>query len=769
MHGRAENETMRRGILLVGVLATLAAVGAAREPGFGEFRAIHDSLLMQPPRLRSRWLNERGLKMPGWNTPLPPADFPDSGGLRLVGKFGRGPSVEVTGKNSLVFLSLGSEVAVINMADPDSPEVLSEPQAMGVVTQAAVRDSFLYIGCMTGQTGIEVWNIQDPANPVFRSRTPTLLSDFCINDTFLYLTQSNAGLSDTFKVYSIADPNNVYLLGSCRDSGDVVTYANNTAFLGDRWGFYAIDVSNPASPRRVGAYGGMPLCVEGRNSIVCVTFGNPNQPDQLQFEVLDVTNPASPRRLGLLDNTGGYDLWLADSFCYVSGYYGGAHEFKILNIADSTLPNLVGTCFTPGDGRAVWVTNPLGWAVLADYPDGLSLVDIADPSSPVYDTSLLMAGFSQDVDVEASIACVASNAVGLALVDLSDPTRPIQLGLLDSGNYMLSTYTAAVSESLAFMGFSPSLVDLRAVDISDPACPVTLGGVNAFNRPQDLVVRDSFVYSAESNKFEIVNFARPREPVLVGSCNLPGDSRGLVVEDAVAYVAQGSGGLYCVDISDPETPAVLGSWAGRTSGVHVVDTVALVAGPYTGCVALSVADPSAPYVLDSIHLTDTLWWNDVVVVETLAYVGGERLWAVNVSDPQNLRLVSGVSWVPPYLVRRLVYVAPYFYAACYDAGVAILETTQVGIAEGGGQRGPGPCPGFRAGPNPTGGLVRLAELDDGQVTVQVFDVAGKEVMNMKLHSSGGTPKVDLSTLPSGLYFLDIRSGSKGYVGKVIKR
>ncbi|UCG43722.1 MAG: hypothetical protein JSU73_03655, partial [candidate division WOR-3 bacterium] len=148
-----------RAMLLL-LLAWLAAVGAARKPGFEEFWAIHDSLLTQPPRLRSRWLSERGLKMPGWNTPLPPADFPDSSGLRLVGKFGRGPSVEVTGKDSLVFLSLGSEVAIINMADPDNPEVLSEPQAMGIVTQAAVRDSFLYIGCATGLAGIEVWNIQ---------------------------------------------------------------------------------------------------------------------------------------------------------------------------------------------------------------------------------------------------------------------------------------------------------------------------------------------------------------------------------------------------------------------------------------------------------------------------------------------------------------------------------------------------------------------------------------------------------------------------------
>ena len=57
--------------MLLLLLAGLTAIGAASEPNFEEYRALHDSLLMQPPRLRSRWLDERGLEMPGWNTPMP--------------------------------------------------------------------------------------------------------------------------------------------------------------------------------------------------------------------------------------------------------------------------------------------------------------------------------------------------------------------------------------------------------------------------------------------------------------------------------------------------------------------------------------------------------------------------------------------------------------------------------------------------------------------------------------------------------------------------
>ncbi|MFO7639380.1 MAG: hypothetical protein R6X14_08850, partial [bacterium] len=276
-------------ILLALTAPTLAGTplrGQGRMADFREHQAVMDSLSQVHPRLRGRWLAERGLEMPGINAPLPASPLSDSGGLRLVGKWGRGPSVAVTGRDSLVFLSLGSQVAIINFADPENPEVLSEPQAMGLVTRAAVRDSFLYIGARTGQAGIEVWNIEDPRNPVFRSRTPTLLSDFCVRDTFLYLTQAFSGPNDTFKIYSIANPENLRLLGACRDSGDAVTVTNNAAFLADRWGLYALDVSDPANPRRVGGYPGVPISVEARGNILCASFMDPNQPDWLRFEIL---------------------------------------------------------------------------------------------------------------------------------------------------------------------------------------------------------------------------------------------------------------------------------------------------------------------------------------------------------------------------------------------------------------------------------------------------------------------------------------------------
>jgi hypothetical protein len=237
------------------LLLLAATAGLPAELDFRQHQAVQESLSRVPPRLRNRWLNERGLELPGFNVGMPASDRPDSLGLRLRGKWGRGPSVEVTGRDSLIFLSLGSEVAIVNFSNPDSPQVLGEVQALGLVAQVAVRDSLLYIGCKAGVAGIEVWNVRNPTTPIFRSRTPSMLSDFCISDTFLYLTQDLSGVNDTFKVYSIGNTASPRLLGTCRDSGACITVAGNTAFLGDRWGLYAVDVSNPGQPRTRSAPG----------------------------------------------------------------------------------------------------------------------------------------------------------------------------------------------------------------------------------------------------------------------------------------------------------------------------------------------------------------------------------------------------------------------------------------------------------------------------------------------------------------------------------
>jgi hypothetical protein len=755
---------------LVAVLlgAVLAAAALAGVPEFERYRAVQESLARVPPRLRGRWLNERGLELPGVNAPIP-ASSPnsESTSLRLVGKWGRGPSVEVTGKDSLVFLSLGSEVAIINFADTADPQVLAEVQATGLVAQAAVRDSFLYVGCNSGQAGIEVWNIGNPSAPVFRGRTPTLLSDFCVRDTFLYLTQSLSGLNDTFKVYSIASPANVYLLGSCQDSGDAVTVTNNAAFLADRWGLYSIDVSDPRNPHRVGSYSGVPIEVEARGNICCATFMNPNQPDWLRFSILNVSDPANIQPIASLDSAGGYDIYLEGQLAFISGYYTGGHEFEILNIGDSAHPTRVGSYATPGPNNGVWAINDWTRAYVADGFQGLAVLDLSNLGSPQLDTFMLGADLAEDITVNGPWVYVANEQAGLQILSVADPTHPVAVGNYDTFGFRPMYATVAARDSFAYVDSrSGGRRFFRSVDVSDRANPVFAGDCELFNPPEDIVLRDSFAYCAEAYRFQVVNVARPRQPVLVGSCVLSSYATDLSLVDTLAFLSGLP--LTIVNVARPDSPKVVSTWSRGVSGLDVVDTILYAVGQNAQFWALSVADPASPLPLDSLQLP-SFDGQDVVVVGTTAFVGERMIRVVDVTDPSNLSLCGAVS-IPGW-ADRLVYEPPYVYAACYDGGVCIFETTQTGISEPTTCRGP---TSLSALPSVTTGLVRIVLPEGGCVRgLKLFDTAGKEV-NCVITAGPGKPDVgsvqavDLAGLPVGVYVLRGQVRGRTMTARIIK-
>ncbi len=737
------------------VLLLAATAGLAAKLDFWQHEAVMESLRHLPPNMRFSAMRRQGL-LPR----QPVAPTATDSGLRLVGKWGGGPSVKVTGRDSLVFLSRGSEVVAIDFADTANPRILSHIQAQGLVSRSVLIGNRLYVGSTGGYPKyIEVFDVTDPANATRLGQVQTMLNDLAVLDTLVYTVSD-----DSFKVWSFANPASPRLVGTCRDSGYTISVGNGYAYLADRWGLYVIDVRNPAAPRRVAAWGSAVISVAARNTICCVTLGNPNVPDQLDFYILDVTSPASPRQLGHLANCGGYDIYLLDTLALLSGYYTGGHGFRILSIADSTHPRHVGSAANLDNGQGVWASCARSRAYVADRLRGMSVFDVSTLSQPLRDRVLLAAGSAEDVALDRGRAYVAGDGFGMTILDITNPTMPSELGCIDSTRDMV-TQTVAARDSFAYMSWAPNRPWLRSVDVTDPTHPTMAGGAAVYDFPADMVLRDSLLYIAQYRRFEIVNVARPRQPVLIGSCVLNGTAYNIALNDTIAYVAMGNAGLKCIDIGNPALPTVVGAWSGRTSGVKVTDTLAFVVGPYTGCVCLNVANPVMPQTVDSLWLTDTLWWNDIVIAGSRAYVGGERILTIDISDPANLR-VRG-SWTPPYLVERLEYCSPYLYPACYEAGVCVLESTAVGISE---HRTEQPAARLEVTPNPTrsGVLIRLTQAAGTEGIWTVRDVAGRIVGSGPVARGSHSATIRLPAGPSGVYIVELEVDNRKTIGRVIK-
>ncbi len=677
----------------------LAAVAPGREPSFEQHAAVQDSLSRVHPRMRASWLKERGLDDSYYTT----FHRPESTGLKCIGRWPWGPSWELAGRDTFLYLGSGSGVRILSIADSVQPRMLGQINARSLVSQVVVQDSLLFVAC--GSWGAQIYSVSDPANPRELGSMDAVISDVCVKDTFCY----TAG-GGSFRIYNCSDPTQPTQVGLVGDGGDVIVAANGYVYVGhgsSGSGLNVYDVRDPANPLLVNMLGGVQLAMFTRGHLL---FRISEQP--AYFSMLDISNPASPSEVGRLNGYGGVAMYADSKYAYLSGVYEHAGLF-VVDISDSSHPQLRDSINPVG--VAEWdpyVPHSPGYGYLADDYGGLVTLDMHDVDSICEAWAGYNASMAADVFVDGTRAYVADMRAGLRILDVQDPSFPQTLGEYE-GIGPLDVRSAVAKDSFAFITWwGDNRRFMRVLNVTDPTLPAFAAEESCKNPPDDYVLRDSLLYAAEAYEFRIFNVARPRDPALVGSCVLGDESYGLDLVDSLVYVATYPFSI--INVKDPTNPVIAGTISRGAWNGAVRDTFLFLSSG--GILAYSVADPGQPRLLDSLSVGPNTYW--VEAVGTLLYTGnrdGVRL--VDASDVHDMR-VRGFS-PAPYAVVRLAYKSPYIYAACSDAGVSIYESTQVGIQE------PSTRAGQRMKPMPT--VVRGAAwvgLTNGAV---VFDAMGRRV------------------------------------------
>ncbi len=676
-----------------------------------------------------------------------PTDDGESLNVRLVGKWGGGPSWGVTGKDTLVYLSRGSEVVVINFADTANPEILNYIQAKRLAGRPVLVDTLLYLAT-SGY--IEVFNVKDPTSAPRVGRLATPVSDIDVEDTLLYSISA-----DTFRVFDFADPANPHLVGACADSGYALDYDGGYAYLRDRWGMYILDVRNPASPHRVASWGTDIAGVRVRGHHCYVAQGSAGSGN---LYVLNVSNPASPWQEGVLSGITCEGMYLVDTLLFTP-------EFYVVNIADSSRPTLVAQ--EPAGGGEAWVHPSLRWGVTAGWTGGLRVLNLSDIENPMLDTTMLEGDETYSISVSGQIACVTHNSLGVLLFDISDPTRPREVGRCDTAS--IGHWPALINaDSLAYAGgfvTSPREV-LHVLDISDPANPVKVGGGVGFNPVEAMVLRDSLLYCAEDYKFEVFNVANPRQPVWRGNCDAYELALDACVQGNYVYVTPH---LQVFDVTNPASPVRISETPGVTTlgGLAVRDSFAYVASAYDSLWVFSIKYPSMPYLLSGVYLGNSFGY-DVTLRGSYAHVGCYDYRLFDISSPAAPRPAGYYS--TPYRVMKVDCDSMYVYAACYLAGVCVLEQLPAGIAEPGHENlRTGPA-SVRLVPNP---VCRWGRLELGPAVgsheMDVMDALGRTVLApVVAAATDGKEEIDFESLKPGVYFLRCRTGRIDALVKFVK-
>ncbi len=286
---------------------------------------------------------------------------------------------------------------------------------------------------------------------------------------------------------------------------------------------------------------------------------------------------------------------------------------RMINIVNDNRRYKLGSYDTAGNARGVTLSNDGTKAYIADYTNGLVIVDIRNPAHPTklgsYDTTGVTWGVTLSND--GTKAYIVDGMNGLVIVDITDPAHPTKLGSYNTVGYSLGV-TLSSDGTKAYVADSGN--GLVIVDISDPVHPTklgsyNLGGVNelayAYNVTLSSDGTKAYV-AASKHGLVIVDISYPVHPTKLGSYNTVGYSFGVTLssDGTKAYIADGKDGLVIVDIRDPAHLIKLGTY--NTASNNTVNvtlssdgTKAYLADWDYGLVIVDIRDPAHIIKLNS--------------------------------------------------------------------------------------------------------------------------------------------------------------------------
>ncbi|MFG0243392.1 MAG: GC-type dockerin domain-anchored protein [Phycisphaerales bacterium JB054] len=555
-------------------------------------------------------------------------------------------------------------VRVLDVSDPTEPSVLGELSLPTDINNIVVAGQGLFLAI--GHDNAYLISVSNPS-------TPTLVTTITPRDgslTQAFIENRTAYLSDRLGlvVMDLSDPNNPEVLGSLAMPASISKICVDgpiacvTEFLGP---LHIVDVSEPTQPNSVGLFD--PGDVVDATMVGTVAYVVHDE----SITVLDLTTPADPQPLGSLELPFApeFDIDVHEGLAYIDG--GRA----VIDVSNPASPSSVGV--TPSVSHHFTIQGSLGFGV-----DRGALI-IARVDSPrnwtlgTYDEERRY--FMDGLAVSGSIAVIAEYNDGVELVDVSDPRNPVHLARVDTPDH---THDVAIEGDYAYVvahnfDGEPEFVVL---DISDPRDPTTVGSSTEIKG--SFVVVDGNIACAYDTSLYIVDVSAPSKPVLLAKKSIHGSYQRVPqvrMGGGFAYAASPYG-VHIFDLSKPEADAV--AILPKTgSGMDVDPSRGLLFATHGHAMFVyDINDPTSPILLSTIghgagSSLSVNFWSDFVMIN--GHLGD--LAFVNVSDPSNPHLlISTTGWSPfsrGGWIRDMIVVDGVGYIASQRSGMTILDAS----------------------------------------------------------------------------------------------
>ncbi len=452
-------------------------------------------------------------------------DVASSEGPRYVGGLATEPAEVIAVFGSRAYLSAHRDLIVIDVADPALPRRLGTVSTSAHIDDVTASGEFAYVA--NHEAGFQVVDVSDPQDPriVGTAPTPSPALSVAVSGGYAFVGDGLLGAwtAGYLWVIDVSDPQAPMIVNSFEPlakSCHGVTVSGNRLFFAYRYpdahdfqgGICALDITNPKAPPVVGG-------LDGKGVILGIAVqGTMAYATELDagFRVIDVTDPENPAEQGSLDIYDGEGLAVRDDYAYVAAYVG--------------------------DGR---------W--------GLQVIDVSDPQNPVA-VGQVRSPSGADYIALSDPYVVLGAWRGMDVIDVADPEDPETVGALDVGDDITGL---AASGSYAYLSDSRGV--LYIVDMSDPFHPYQAAALRMPDLARGVTVSGTYAYVVTDSGLCVVDISDPPVPRIVGSVQTPEAPNGVTILDDHAYVTANYGGMFVVDVSDPENPTYIG---GETRGFY---------------------------------------------------------------------------------------------------------------------------------------------------------------------------------------------------------
>jgi hypothetical protein len=524
--------------------------------------------------------------------------------------------IQVKKSGNLLYLAAGSAgLLIFDVSVADSPQHIGTYEPGSSVDVVEINDSIVYFG--TYFTGISVLDASDPENLSLLGTFATTVFNMVYRDDQLFVYGGGISILD------VSDPGNMLLLDSISfsgGSGEPLELKGDLLYIRNNDDFHQIKVFDVSDTTNIIEINQVPTPSLVSDMLI----------DDNYLYVLQASNGINHAlNTYLLDNEGGLEL--IDSRLALAGtgklvlgtdslYLSSSVQLNVyaknaLNQASNNLVNIS----TRFDAKRLKLDS--NRAYVADGTT-LRIYDVTSPESEVSELgSIQLVDFIEDIDVSNGYAYLANQADGLTIVDISDPTSPTLVAQEQSLN--IAEDVVYISSSVAVVNNTAyttidGLDKLVAFDVSDPAQPVLLDTqINISIVSYALVPFGNLLYRVSNAGLDIIDITDPLNMSYVETKQIIGTD--LVFNETVGYMSTAEGEIRVVDFSNGESPVQLSTalGLGQGTGIATVGDIAYMSNAFGLINAFDVSDLAAPVYLSQYKVNGVV--TDVAATEDYVF------------------------------------------------------------------------------------------------------------------------------------------------------